>query len=164
MKKNVIILLFIAILVIVGVGIYFSVYHEDSAIKEFPSDAVCSNTYLSLCYDPSNLAYGCNMEDKTCDEDEFKLATVIRVMQEYDIKIYGATWCPACKKQLEEFGKYQNYLLENGIFVYCDKEPTNPGCGDVKNIPTWKKGGQIVQIGYIDIQQIVSSTNNTNEI
>ncbi|KKN14407.1 hypothetical protein LCGC14_0996570 [marine sediment metagenome] len=164
MEKKVIIPLIIIILIVLVAGLYFSFFYEKPITNDFPSNAICTSTYLGICYDQSNPAYGCNMETETCDNSELRLVSMIGLMQTQNIKIYGTTECPACIKQLNEFDKYGNYLIENKLFVYCDVEPIDPGCSDIEGVPTWKQNEEIVHMGYLNIQQIMSNITTSNEI
>ncbi len=164
MKKNVKIILVIGILLMAGIGIYLGFFYENSDVYEFPSNTACVQTYLELCSNQSDPAFGCNMETKTCNKEELILVTFISRLEEQNIKIYGATWCPACKKQLEDFGIYKDYLIERGIFVYCDVEPINPECNNIQSIPAWKQNGEIFQVGYLDIEEFISKALNSTEV
>lgn len=168
MKKQIIIILIIVLLLVAGgSAYYFFIYdnnNNNSIIKEFPSDAVCDLTYLDFCYNKSSPAYGCNMETQSCDSDEFELATIIGVMAKNNIKIYGTTWCPHCKDQLNYFKEYKDYMIESGLFVYCDVEPIDPECNDIESVPTWKQKGEIVQIGVIDIDQLIQNIDSSLNI
>ncbi len=164
MKKNEIVYLIIGIILILGISTYIIITFGDKSENEFPSDAVCNDIYLGFCYNQSSPAFSCNMETKTCNDYEFKLATLIGLMEQENIKIYGTTTCPVCKKQLKDFSPHEDYLIQRGIFIYCDVEPMDPGCSDVVSVPTWKQNNEIGNIGYIEIKQTILDLNITAEV
>jgi len=166
MKTNAKIILTLGILIILGLGTYSVFFYENSNTStfEFPIGTICEQTYLGFCSNETNPAFGCNMETEICNEEELMLVTFINFLEVQNIKIYGSTTCPVCKKQLEDFGEYGNYLINQGIFIYCDIEPMDIGCSDIQSVPTWKQNGVIFNIGYLDIEQVILNTLNSTNV
>lgn len=113
----------------------------------------CENNYLGICYDEDSSYYGCNLIDEVCDQSDFELVSKIKILEDNNITIYGATSCSWCQKEYSEFGKYGQSVLDRGIFTFCDTNWTE-GCEGVESIPAWKKNGIIVDIGYMSLEDL----------
>lgn len=80
---------------------------------------------------------------------------IIEIMELQDLKIYGTYGCSWCVKQLEEFGEYQQLLIDKGLFVDCDQPENSKECSNVISTPTWKLRGEIVKTGYIPLNELI---------
>jgi len=94
---------------------------EDNRICEDENKTICSNKYLGFCFDNSSEDYKYDLINKEYNSTNFNIVSKIKYMEENDIKIYGLSTCPACKKQLSEFGKYSSILFLEKLFINCDK-------------------------------------------
>lgn len=71
-------------------------------------------------------------------------------LRQINAKMYGAYWCPACKKQIEVFGT-QAFRQIN--YIECDPNGTNAQpkvCTDAKirAYPTWEINGKMYEGAY----------------
>jgi hypothetical protein len=78
-----------------------------------------------------------------------------RCLTRKGVTLYGATWCPACEKQLEAFGRAADYL----DYVECSLDGTGfvaPECedADVKSFPTWEFGDGSRQTGQLSFARL----------
>ncbi|MFA5395270.1 MAG: hypothetical protein WC346_04550 [Methanogenium sp.] len=113
----------------------------------------CEDNYLGICYDEDSLFYKCNLIDGFCNKDDADLVDIIKYLEENNIRIYGLTTCPHCKDEFSEFGKYGQSVLDRGIFTFCDINWTD-GCNNLEAVPSWRKNGIVVDIGYMKLTEI----------
>ena len=78
---------------------------------------------------------------------------MITYMKDNNIIIYGSSTCSYCKKQLKEFEPYQEEVIDEGLYVFCDLTQ-DMGCIGVESVPAWKKDGEIVHVGYLQLDEI----------
>ena len=145
--KVLLVLLFLA-----GITLLIAVVEEGK--MDFEAGECGEHLYLGHCFDIGNEYYMCNIEGNECDQSSWEKVMKIRLFEENNIVIYGSQGCPWCKKQLEEFGEYADYMKEKGIYIECTPDLPIPNCQDVTITPTWKQHGLIVYEGYIPLDQI----------
>ncbi|NEP01723.1 MAG: hypothetical protein F6K58_24320 [Symploca sp. SIO2E9] len=100
---------------------------------------------LSELYKPS-LALATSSESSALKEQEAETLdtidsqTALAVhLQEIGAKMYGAYWCPYCKKQKQVFGK----AFEEINYIECDPKGENPQpqlcrSAGIAGFPTWE--------------------------
>lgn len=79
-----------------------------------------------------------------------------KCLTEKGVKMYGAWWCPHCKKQKDDFGKSFKYI------DYIECSPGQPGSGQtkecddagIKGYPTWKFPDGTILEGEQSIQKL----------
>jgi hypothetical protein len=88
------------------------------------------------------------------------IENIIEEMEINKIVIYGLTTCSYCQKEYSEFGEYGILAIDKGVFVFCDdknnKQEFLNGCSDVKIVPTWKMSGEVVGVGYYELEKSVN--------
>lgn len=144
--------LVLLILLFLVVGILFSYNPQPKGIEPF--EECCDDTFLGVCFDKESEFYTCNLKTEVCSQEDWVRTNLLKYMLVNDVKIYGSYTCGWCVKQINEFGDYKGFLIDFGLFVDC-KDPLNRKiCKGIESTPTWKKGDEIINLGYIPINKI----------
>jgi len=80
---------------------------------------------------------------------------IINYIKENNIAVYGDSKCSACQKQLKEFKPFEVEAITERVFVFCDLTQ-DMGCIGIEYVPTWKKNGEIVFVGFLPLDDINS--------
>jgi len=145
------------ILILIALGVFFITIAILLAIEsekncEEIETVDCSNVFLGVCFDSESLYYKCDIIKQECNVITWERVSVIKYLQENDIKIYGTKRCIWCERQIEEFGQFKEYVSEN-LFIDCDITPTR--CKNVESTPTWKQGDKVIHVGYKPLSEII---------
>jgi glutaredoxin len=128
--------------------------------SEIENSSLCKDIYLNMCFDNTSKYYKCNIKNDICDIEDYKMVNIIRTMETNNIVIYGLTTCQYCQKEYSEFGNYGISAIDKGVFVFCDNKSGDKefldGCTGVITVPTWKMNGEIVGVGYYELEKSVN--------
>lgn len=105
-------------------------------LSELPKPILTSST-------SSELSALKEQETNTSDTIDSQTALALH-LQEIGAKMYGAYWCPYCKKQKQVFGK----AFDEINYIECDPKGENPQPGLCRNagiagFPTWEIKDQL---------------------
>lgn len=114
----------------------------------------CNNLYLGVCFDENSSFYMCNTEKEQCSLIDWDIVNTIKFMEDNNLVIYGVSGCGWCKKQLEEFNEFSEYLKSSGLYIDCGLSKNSNVCSDVRGTPTWKKDDAIITSGYRPLSDI----------
>jgi len=71
------------------------------------------------------------------------------------VKIYGADWCAACRKQKELFGS----AFKKINYVQCDKTPRFCTSEKIERFPTWVFGDGSRIEGVLPLEKLAEMSN-----
>ena len=77
--------------------------------------------------------------------------TLAKCLTDNGVKMYGAEWCGACKRQKQEFGDAFEYV----DYVECPENQAACSEAGIKAYPTWIINGEL-QVGVQSFEELAA--------